>query len=933
MATTARLAWLVLLVSMSRCPAGRAQEVPKGAELAVEAYRLPNGLKVALHRDSTVPRVAVCVAYHVGSKNERPGRTGFAHFFEHMMFRGTEHVPNYDVPLHEAGADSNAFTSEDMTVYFETVPSDFLERALYLEAERLAFLPSALDQAKFDTEREVVKNERRQTVDNVPYGRSEEALLAAVFPAGHPYSWSVIGSMKDLDAASLDDLKRFFLEFYHPGNAALCLAGDFDPDQAKQWIATYFGPLAKGPSPPSVKAPATSPHEASLVLSDAVQLPRLYWSWPTVAADHPDDPALDLLGSILTDGDASRLERSLVRDRRVAKDVTADADSKEIAGRFTIEATAAEGHTIDEVASALAEELQKLRDQPATAGELAGALAKYEKHTYSGLKAPLGRAMTLAIGFAERNDPNWYRTEFARHFRVTTDDLQRVAAQYLTPEKVSLVVRPAGPDEKPTAMIEVGPLASGDKEPMVLERAPAHGPDWSKLPGPSQPQAFRPPSFRRTTLSNGLDVWVASWRTLPLVSMRLLVPAGAADDPRGKSGLAALTARLLDQGTTTRPATELAEALDALGASLAVGSGPDWTTYGLNVLARHLDPTLELLSEAVRQPRFDPKDFEREKALQLADLLQGPDDTAWIAQRVFRTLLYGIDHPYGNPTQGYTETVKSLDLDDVRTFHHKGFGPKGAILIVVGDVDAEALIPRLERALGSWTGEGPGPRPRPPADTKPEPGTVYLVDKPGAVQSVISVGRRWVDRSDPRYFATLLGNHILGSDFLSRLNQNLREEHGFSYGAGSTFLFRRTGSTWAASTSVRSDATAEALREVLKELDGLAADLPFTTEEIETARASETQSYPESFESPEAIAGALQDMAEFDLPPTYLETYLENLQATPAPEIGRSMIDVVSSDQRVVLVVGDRAAVEPALRKLGFSKIQHVDVEGRSIDK
>ena len=318
------LAPIVLTFLLSAAIATAADsKAPKPPELALEAYTLPNGLKVALHRDPLVPRVTVTVAYHVGSKNEKAGRTGFAHFFEHMMFRGTKNVPNYDIPLQEAGASSNAFTNQDMTVYFETVPSNFLERALYLEAERLAFLPSALDQQKFDTEREVVKNERRQSYENRPYGLDSEAILAALFPKGHPYSWSVIGSMDDLNKATLDDLKEFFAEFYHPANATLCLAGDFDPAEAKALIQKYFGSLAAGPKPKAVAVPPAPAKAEKLVRFDRVQLPRVYWNWPAVAADHPDAPALDLLARVLAGGETSRLHHELVLEKRLSKDVSA----------------------------------------------------------------------------------------------------------------------------------------------------------------------------------------------------------------------------------------------------------------------------------------------------------------------------------------------------------------------------------------------------------------------------------------------------------------------------------------------------------------------------------------------------------------------------------------------------------------------------------
>ena len=917
-------------------PASHAQQgVPAGPNLAIESYRLPNGLKVVLHKDPAVPRVSVCVAYHVGSKNEVAGRTGFAHFFEHMMFRGTKNVPNYDIPLQEAGAQSNAFTSEDMTVYFETVPSDFLERALYLEAERLAFLPSALDQDKFDTEREVVKNERRQSVDNVPYGQSHEALLAAVYPAGHPYSWSVIGSMTDLDAASLDDLRRFFYRFYQPGNATLCLAGDFDTDQARAWIEQYFAPLKPGTPVPAVTPPAAPAVAKELTLADQVQFPRLYWTWPTVADDHPDAPALDLLATILTDGDASRLTRALVRDQRVAQDVAASSDTNEIAGQFTIQATAAEGQTIDDVRAALTKELAQLRQQPPTAPELARALAKHEKSTYAALTAPLGRAMVLAIGFSQKDDPNWYKTDFARYMKVTVGDLKRVAGTYLQPDKVELVVRPATQFDPAKKPIVAGPLPDGNgnqngKDAPLPDRTPAPGPDWAAMPGPSKPLPFQPPAFKQATLSNGVEVWVGEWHTLPLVSMRLLVPVGTGDDPNGKNGLAALTGRLLEQGTQTKSATEFAESLDNLGASLAVTTGPDYTAYNMSVLAHQLTPSLGLLGEVVQRPRFDTADFDREKDLLLTDLRQGPDSPTWIAQRALRALLFGRTHPYGQPAQGFESTVKQLTLDDVKQFHADRFGPNKAILVIVGDVKLDTLIPSLEKAIdGGWkNGKNAGPRPRPEVVEEVRPGVVYLAHKKDAVQSVISVGRRWVDRTDDSYFATLVGNRILGADFLSRLNQNLREEHGYSYGAGSGFTFRRKGSSWSVSTNVRDDVTAEALREVIKELDGIAGDRPFTEDEIVTARDAEAQSYPESFEAPGGIAAVLEEIATHHLPLNYVEKYLGQLQATTDAQVEQAMTNLVKTDQRVILIVGDKDTIEPKLKELGFTTIVEVDTDG-----
>jgi len=919
------------LLALALVPtAGRSAE-PALPHLPVESYRLANGLKVVLHRDASVPRVTVCVAYHVGSKDERAGRTGFAHFFEHMMFRGTKNVPNFDVPLQETGGQSNAFTTEDHTVYHETIPSEYLERALYLEAERLAFLPSALDREKFDTEREVVKNERRQSYENAPYGLAEEALLASVFPQGHPYSWSVIGSMADLDAASLKDLRRFFLEYYHPGNAALCLAGDFDPAAAKALIAKYFGPLAAGEAPTRGRPTPTAPRSARLTQADRVSLPRVYWTWPTVADEHPDSAPLDLLAEILTDGDASRLHRALVLDERVAKDVTAAHEGKEIGGRFEIRATAAEGKALREVEAALARELDRLKSDPPSQVELTRALAKFEKTNYTVLTPTLTRASIFATGFLEKDDPEHYRREIARAFLVTPADLKRVSERYLTNAKVVLEVVPMAPGATKAEAVKAGPDAGPAVDAEVTAREPAPGPDWAKLPGPSDPREFRPPGFVRRTLSNGAEVWIAPWRTLPIVAAQWIVPAGTADDPEGKAGLATLAATLVTKGTKYLTATELAEELESLGVTYRCSADNDNTTLSFSVLARNLGPSLKVLGRMFTEPRLDPADFARERDLHLADLLQGPDSVNWIAQRAFRALLYGPGHPYGKPADGSVATVKAITLDDVKAFHAGRFAADRAKLLFVGDVEPDALVASLEAALGRWTTKADAPAPRPAPTTRPEPGVIYLVDKPGAVQSVLRVGRRWVDRTDPREYAATIGNHVFGVDFLSRLNLNLREKNGYSYGAQSRFVYRRTGSAWVAASSVRGDATAPALKEMLAELDGVSGPKPLSEEEVALGRGAVTRSFPESFEDPGSIADIMESVAVFGLPPDYLANYLARVRDVPADEVRRVFVDLGSKGERTILVVGDRKAVEPGLKALGVGEVRPIDPDGKPL--
>ena len=927
----ASLAALAVATSLAPTPAWAQDTAMLLPNIPVEAYTLPNGLKVVLHRDPSVPRVTVCMAYHVGSKNESAGRTGFAHFFEHMMFRGTKNVPNYDVPLQETGAQSNAFTTEDMTVYFETVPSAYLERALYLEAERLAFLPTALEQAKFDTEREVVKNERRQSVDNVPYGLSEEALLSHVFPAGHPYSWSVIGSMKDLGAATIPDLQRFFGEFYSPSNASLCLAGDFNPDVARKVIAYYFNAIPAGPQiRPVVAVTPLLTKAATLDAVDKVTQPRVYWAWPTVEDDHPDAPALHLLASVLTGGEASRFYRSLVEDARVVADVSASSDTKEVAGLFTLEATAAEGKTREQVEEALTTAMNSIATKPATAAELLRAQAKFERQTFDRLTSPLGRATMLATDFVQKGRPDFYRTDYARYAVVTAADLARVSQKYLTAPHFTLNISPAQPGQEKTAAQPAGPLPGQVDNTPNFARPIGAGRDWTILPGPEGSPAWVPPRYVKTRLSNGIELWTVPWRTLPIVEVSMLTPVGSGDDPAGKSGLARLTATLLDNGTTTKTNAELTEELDALGASLGTATSADNTSVGLTVLSRNLKPALDLLGQVLTAPRFDPKDFDLERNLQLDEIRKGPDSPRWLAQRAQQALLFGQDHPYGNPSQGFEETLKGITLDDIRAFQGK-LAANRTKLIVVGDVEPEALIKMLEASLGGWKTTGPEVNPRPAIKPVAEPGVIYLVDKPGAVQSIINVARPWVDRKDPRYFATKVGNHVVGDDFLSRLNANLREKNGYTYGAGSGFGYRRTGSIWAVNTSVRADVTAEALGEVLGELDGLIKDRPLSLEEIATARDAEARSFPESFDDPSSISSAIAAMAEYELPDNYLETYLLNLIGVTDTQVRETILDVTSANARRILVVGDRATIEPKLVAARKGVVRVVDVNGKPV--
>ncbi|GIW89500.1 MAG: peptidase M16 [Isosphaeraceae bacterium] len=904
--------------------------IPEVRRLPIESYRLPNGLRVVLQPDPSVPRVAVAVAYHVGSRDERVGRTGFAHFFEHMMFRGTAHVPNFDLPLQEAGGSANAFTTEDLTVYHEVVTPEYLERALYLEADRLANLPSALDQEKFDTEREVVKNERRQSVDNVPYGRAEETLAAWLFPAGHPYSWSVIGSLEDLDRATLDDLRSFFATHYHPGNAAVCLSGSFDLEQAKRWIAQYFGAIPAGVAKPAAKAAVPPRVERRVEISDRVTLPRVYWAWPTVADEHPDAAALELLAGVLAGSDASRLEQSLVRQQQVAASVAAVSETREIAGLFQIVATPVEGVGTEALEAALAAELEGLRTRPPTPDELRRVQASVEKATYERLANPLLRATILAIGAVQYDRPERYRDRLERALRVTPADLERVASAYLTPEKVVLVVRPGDhKSESPKA----GPDPDAPMPPESAPRVLGEGaPDWSRMPGPAPERDFTPPPVVRDRLSSGLEIWFVRWPTLPLVEARLFIPAGSAHEPPDQAGLAELTARLARLGTKTRSASELAQAVEALGGSFDTDATLDEAVVSISALAPNFEPILALVAEALTHPRLDPDDVSRERTLQVLGLKRAADDPAQVAARLLPGLIYGRSHPYGRPPGGRIETVERLTVDQVAAFHRAWYRPRDAVLVVAGDLEPDRLRATLERTLGAWTSGSQASTPidpRPAADAG-RAGVVYLVDRPGAAQTVIRLGRSSFGRDDPRHFAAELGNRAFGGDFLSRLNQNLRERNGYTYGAGSRLSYFRQGGSWTISTSVRTDVTGPALQEIVAELRGVAADgdRPLAEAEIAANRQAEAQSWLDGFGSPASLVGLVSDFARHRLSPEDLAEYLRRLRSEPDDAIRAALAELAQPDQLRVLLVGDRAQIEPQVRAAGMERVEVLTTEG-----
>ncbi|WP_165073428.1 M16 family metallopeptidase [Paludisphaera rhizosphaerae] len=928
LAAVSSLALLVLThPAFGQQPApARTHAVPS---LDVEKYTLPNGLTVLLHEDHKTPVAAVHVLYKVGSKDEKKGRTGFAHLFEHMMFQGSKHHDkDYFEPLEKLGAEINGNTTEDRTVYFESVPSNATELSLWLEADRMGFLIPAMTQEKLDNQRDVVKNERRQSVENVPYGMADEALRRALYPEGHPYRHEVIGSMADLSAASLDDVSAFFRTYYAPDDAILCVAGDIDKAQVKGWIEKAFGPIPKGPAieRPKVWVPKLE-GPVKISQTDRVSLPRAQLVWPTVQSFHPDEPALDVLASVLGGLDKeNRLYRTLMHDRQLAAHVSAQHPTMKLSGTFEVDLLAPPGGDLDAIVKIALAEIDRLKREGPTADEVAKSQNGRESGLILGLQSVLTKAETFSSYEAIGGDPLAYRGELDRLFAVTPADVKRVANQYLTDAFIRLDVVPGPPPTRP-AEVEVARPAPSPFEPT---QQAADTETSAKIPAVGPPPAFTPPSFVRRTLSNGLTVWIVPRRELPIVSFRLVLPTGETSAPDGKEGLSSLAVGLLDAGTSKRTSLQIAGELSEMGAELGLTCSLEWSAATLTTLLRHLDRALDVYADVVRNSTFPQDEVDRRKILRLASLESRRDSADEVAEDLFRTLVFGRKHPYGRPQLGTKATVESITREDVAAYHKAHFTPSAATLIVVGDVEPDAIAKTLEARFGEWKATPAPGKVVPGAPQDPAEKGVYVVDKPGAAQSVLAVGRLGIERKSPEVPALSLLNAIVGGQFSSRLNMNLREEKGYSYGIGSEFRPLRAPGWFEIQGSVQTDVTRQSVAEVHRELSILQGPKPLTDDEVEFARRRSIYGFPGRFETTFDVADQLSIISAYELPDDYLANTIRRIEAVDRETLQKLAGVYLKPETMTTLIVGDRAAIEPELKKLpDGAAVHYVDEDGK----
>lgn len=898
-------------------------------------FKLKNGLRVIMHEDHSTPIVGVNLWYHVGSKNEVPGKTGFAHLFEHMMFQGSKNYDDdYFKPIQEAGGTLNGSTNADRTNYFEVVPSNFLELALFMEADRMGGLLDVINETKLANQRDVVKNEKRQNYDNRPYGLIGAKINETLYPANHPYHWLTIGSLDDLTAASMEDVKDFFRRYYTPRNASLAISGDFNPVQARRLVEKHFGKIAAGPAvtrPNPAQPKLTESKE--IVMQDRVAFPRLYLVWPTAPAYDNDEAATDTLANILGGGKSSRLYKTLVYDRQIAQDVSANNGAQEIAGRFQVTATARPGKSLEDLEAAINAEIEKIKKEGPTQEEIDRSYNATEAAFIFGMQTVAGKNDQLNRYATFVGKPGYFQHDLARARSVTADDVKRVANTYLTEQRLKASVVPRGkekvtPGEPPAETAAAAPTPSA---PVVGSKRSTDESKW-KLPTATADPRFTLPQIQRRQLSNGLEVVIVEHHELPVVGMNLLVKSGSASDPQNRPGLASLTADLLDEGTKKRSALEISNSLNDIGARL--GTSADWDTSSTNVttLTRHLDRALDIYADVITNPAFMDDELKRTRARRLSTVKQQRDDANAIASTVYASILYGRNHPYGHPAIGDEDSLNAVKVADVRSFYETFYRPNNATLIVVGDIKPATILPQLERAFAGWQRADVPTIEIPDAQGREQAG-LYIVDRPGSAQSVISIGQVGVARSTPDYFPLLVLNTMLGGQFVSRVNLNLREDKGYTYGARTSFDYRRGAGPFVASAGVFTKVTKESVAEFMKELRGVRGDIPISEKELEFSKQAIIRGFPRTFETPGQMANRLSDVVVYGLPDDYFNSYIQRVRAVTVADVQRVANRYLDPSRMAILVVGDRKAIEPGLRSLEMigSTITFVDTEGKPV--
>jgi zinc protease len=908
------LALLAALFALASSPSWAQPDIPI-PDIPYTKFVLKNGLTVLVHEDHKLPVVAVNTWYHVGSKDESVGKTGFAHLFEHLMFSGSENFnQTYLSAMGSIGATSlNGTTNPDRTNYFQNVPTSMLDYALFVESDRMGYFLGALDQKKLDLQRGVVQNEKRQG-ENQPYGVVRQLLSQNTYPVGHPYSWTTIGSMRDLDAASMADVQEWFRTYYGPNNTTLVLAGDITPEVAREKVEKHYGAIP--PGPPLARheawvAKRSGTHRATV--QDRVPQARIYRVWNVPGDNTPAEPLLDLGAQVLGGGKTSRLYQRLVYRDQLATGVSASNDTREIAGQFSLVLTARPGGDLDAVERAADEELKSMLRTGPTAAEL--QLAK------TVILARFARTMERVGGFGGKSDVLASCMTYAGNPHCYKDYLQQVKAA--TPESIRKAMNDWLADGD--YVLAVRPFDSLMATPSSLDRS--KGPTTGKTV-----ETLKLPPMRKATLSNGLKVVLAESHSAPVVNLSLLVDSGYAADPPQLPGLTSLTLRMMEEGTSTRDSMAIARELEALGAAIATSANLDGAFVNLNALTATLPQALQIYSDLVLHPAFAAGELERVRKEHLAAIQREKTNPQSVALRVLPALLYGKGHAYATPASGSgTEAaVARVTRADLARYHDDWFKPNNATLLVVGDTTLAQLTPLLEKAFTGWRA-GETPKKNVASVALPERPVVYLIDRPGALQSVI-YGAQLTQPASPQELVQLqVVNSIFGGNFSSRINMNLREDKHWSYGVGSSVLPALGQRTFISRSPVQTDKTKEALQELVREYGGMAGAKPIAGPELRTAQDRETLGLPGAFETAGQLSNAYANILQYKLPENYYDTFTQTVTSLTPDQANALAARTIVPGRLTWVVVGDMAKVEAGIRDLKLGEVRRIDADGNPV--
>ena len=901
---------LVAIVLSMSVQMAHAQSV-EDLDIPFEKFVLDNGLTLIVHEDRKAPIVAVNVWYHVGSKNERLGKTGFAHLFEHLMFNGSENYDDdYFKVLEPLGATVlNGTTSNDRTNYFQNVPTSALDVVLWMESDRMGHLTGVIDQEKLDEQRGVVQNEKRQG-ENQPYGQVSNLILENTYPAGHPYSWSVIGSMEDLDAASLEDVHEWFGAYYGAANAVIVLAGDIDGETARQKVELYFGDIPAGP--PVTKqdvwvAPRTGSHR--MTMEDRVPQARVYKVWNVPEWGSEEVIKLGLVSRVLASGKTSRLNERLVYNEQVASSVSARVRERELGSHFTVTVTAMPGQDLHAIEVALDEELERLLLEGPTEDELAIAQTQYRASFIRGVERIGGfggKSDVLAMNEVFAGDPGYYETRLRVSAEAQPEDVRQTAVDWLSDGAF---------------VLEVHPYSAG----LVV----ASDVDRSRLPKAGTPPAADFPEIERARMSNGLEVVFARRDAVPVVDFRMMVDAGSASDAWSAPGTARLAVRMLEEGTDSRTALEISDELQRLGARLGARTSLDVSNVTLSALRENLDQSVDLFADVILNPSFSQGDFKRLQRQSLAEIQQESIQPRAVASRVLPKLMYGEGHPYALSLtgSGTAESVGALTTDDLQRFHSTWFKPNNAQLLVVGNTTMDEVMVLAEGAFGGWE-PGDVPDQMLPTVGWQSGQTVYIMDRPEAIQSEIFAGFLIPPRSDLDDLAVSTMNSVLGGDFTARVNMNLREDKHWSYGAGTQIVEVRGQRPFLVRAPVQSDKTTESMQEVVNELRGIVGDRPVTSEERDRVISSSTLTLPGRWETNGAVLASIAELEQFGLPDDHFDTLADRIRGMTVEQLNAAAQRVIQPEGVIWLVVGDKDSIEEGLRGLKLGPVYEIDADG-----